>query len=124
MKDLIAKLEAATGPSRALNVDICEAVSDYSKEFYRQWCGLQPKGSSTTIRDFLRDRLSSSYTGSLTDARRLVPSDCNFAVGDAGPDDSPYACVTRGSTDYAASAATPELALCIAALRARDGGMG
>lgn len=118
MKDLIAKLEAATGPSRELDEQIKLALASASIS-----AGSSYRETVALVGGNLDDD-PLPYTGNLSTWRSLIPPNCSFAVGDAGPDDSPYACVTRGSTDYVASAATPELALCIAALRARDGGRG
>ncbi len=119
MKDLIEKLEKASGPSRELDEQIKLALAAHSisrRATYQETVALV--GGNL-------DDDPLPYTGSLATWQNLVPSDCHFAVGDLGPNDCPLACVTRGSTDYTGEAATPELALCIAALRARsDGGEG
>jgi hypothetical protein len=119
VKDLIEKLERASGPSRELDEQIKLALAAQSIS-----CRATYQETVALVGGNLDDE-PLAYTGSLATWRRLVPPDCSFSVGDTGPNDCPLACVTRGSTDYTGEAATPELALCIAALRARsDGGEG
>ena len=124
MKDLIAKLEAAAGPDGELEAVIWLAVTPGATR--HKWSYTHTATGRVCEVDETRDKFGHlisvpRYMESLDAARNLIPNDCTFAVGDCGEDGNSWACVTRGSTDYAASAATPELALCIAALRARDG---
>lgn len=63
-----------------------------------------------------------TYTRNLAHAKSLVPQDMQWAAGSCGEHDIPWACVTgndNAATDYAATAATEEIAICIAALMAR-----
>lgn len=58
-------------------------------------------------------------TASLDAAMTLKPSEMCWNTGEVGEDDYPWACITDGdSKDYAATGATPALALTAAALRA------
>lgn len=96
--DLIARLEAATGPSFALDCEINKAVGSAA------W---PPR----------------AYTASIDAALTLVPDDHDWslhcdngqAIAGCAPAD-PAGCSWADSR-----AATPALALCIAALRARAG---
>lgn len=107
--DLIARLEAATGPSFALDCEISKAAGSAA------W---PPR----------------AYTASIDAALTLVPDGCGWSAGwgQILPD-KPMgeARITRNAhfigydANYdvivKANAATPALALCIAALRARAG---
>lgn len=131
MKSLIAKLEAATGPSRELDAEIaCEvffpklrpAREDDHKPFQR---GVPPShGHIWCPTGFL---LADSFTSSLDAARKL--GGMLVFASDIGADGLPMVkLVTDTSTtpviEYTGIAPTLELAWCIAALRARDGGRG
>lgn len=61
------------------------------------------------------------YTESLTAAASLVPTRCQFTVGTCNEDDLPWACVTDAEwRDHTSNAAMPELALCLASIKARE----
>jgi len=76
-------------------------------------------------------RAERRYTRNLDFAKRLVPANCSWAVGNCGEDDGPWACVTANGEDqperadcpdYEASGVTPSVALAAAALLARAAG--
>jgi hypothetical protein len=106
--ELAARIERAEGPDRALDLEIArlqDAVvmrrndDDTANEEYTHW----------------------RYTGSLDAAMQLVPEGYNFSVdridGRGGAVVNPS---SFSSTAAIADAATPALALCAAALRARS----
>lgn len=133
--DLLARLEAATGPDRLLDAEIDCAVrfpdlrpaepDDFAGKY-----GYSP-GNIKVDTGFL---MSASYTRSIDAALTLVPDGCGWSAGwgQILPD-KPMgeARITRNAhfigydANYdvivKANAATPALALCIAALRARAG---
>lgn len=91
MRDLIARLEAATGPDRELDAEIADAVE------FDPTCLHSP-----------------AYTASIDAAMTLVPPDTGiWGVAKLGDQYTAHA----GNPDH--EGATPALALCIAALRAR-----
>ena len=101
-EDLAQRCEAATGPDRALDAEICQAV-------FGRFIGV------------------AKYTASLDAALTLVPGEAFWRVGHdgAGPDPSAFRAdvfQTPGTGLNVARSATPALALCAAALRA--GGEG
>ena len=115
---LLAKLEAATGPSRELDAQIAVAtgVSPHRMLQSALTCGCSPR-----------------YTASLDAAMGLVPDGYGWSVSTPWRDKAKArACVAdnaRGYFDAEAEmhygghdAETPALALCIAALRARLAG--
>lgn len=124
LADLIGRLARAQKASRILDIEICASVSDYSRSVYHRWCGLQPRGStSATVKDFLRDRISTRYTSSVDDALRLVPRGCEVAINiwrDGTAKASVWNFQDAASEHHGASAITPAIALCIAALKARS----
>ena len=84
MTGLIDRLEKAEKPSRDLDVEICELLTDYSRTEYSRWCGIQPRGASATVRQFLQDRLSTRYTASIDHALALFsPEDRLEALSSA-----------------------------------------
>lgn len=98
MEELIARLEAAEGADRELDVEIWRAV-----------------GSSTEL------RFRPEYTASIDAALTLVPEECLWRIGHEG-DDSPghfLAVAMPLGPQVHATAITPALALCMAALKAR-----
>lgn len=123
MKDLIDKLAKATAPCRALDRAIYEAAqldADMVKYEAESWfCatngsshGFNTKHGNPAVE--WCGRLP-SYTGSLDAALTLVPD--SIEQWDVCFDTYPIACVGRG--ENGAKGATPAIALCIAALRAR-----
>ena len=119
--DLIARLEAATGPDRDLDRAIAKAL------------GVMPLYE-------LRGQIGGSwpdYTASIDTALTLVPANALWgvkALWDQGPDANGGPKAYRGSVDvyevrdglfwkdnHLSLAPTPALAICIAALRAKEG---
>jgi hypothetical protein len=116
--ELIARLEAATGPDRELDAAIAVASGQYV--FEKRGRDRQEWFYSTT-RDYDRRclyyggtaRPLEAYTASIDAAFTLVPSTMNAAIDTR----KPAAATLGGEWVYAA---TPALAICIAALRAKD----
>ena len=102
MEQLIKDLEAATEGRSGLDERIYEAVKT----------DLTPPGHS--------------YSQSLDAALTLVPEGCDWASGHGKNSDGDvvtFACVGKedvAASAYDATASTPALALCIAALKARE----
>jgi hypothetical protein len=132
LPELIAALEAATGPSRQLDAEIARAV--YAPDgrvkqspFNGEWCVYHP----TQDRTLDRVRVL-QFTASIDAALTLVPEGWVWAVH--GPDSGnlAYACLCDRDViqppepwletypTQESHAATPAIALCIAALRARE----
>lgn len=132
MKSLIAKLEAATGPSRELDALIeCEyrkmeayalGLNDKQRS---HWKPIGAKGEVVDDQRIARYH-SLMYTFNTDAALSLV--DNKWWQIEPGCDGSFFAKVAPWDqhVDSIASTkgATPAIALCIAALRARDGGRG
>ena len=123
MKDLIAKLEAATEGSRELDADIyeaigCEVVRARKSRRGLNWCyrGHFPHGW-LAIRWEKMNHLTTSIDAALT----LVPEGMFWSIDSSG---SAYICQLdsggqRGSVRVG-DGESPALALCIAALKARQ----
>lgn len=131
---LIQRVEAAEGPSRELDAEIAcflrgytiHADTDPKAGWFAYWLG-EPEGS-----ECVNCREWPAYTASLDAAASLVPSGCLYmarTLWDGGGETaSGCATVTQYSAapdrmwvwDYSGNAATPALALCAAALRARQ----
>lgn len=120
MKDLIERLEKATGPDRELDLAIhivdsqCDPTSTYNKEHdCLEWFEYHPEvpgGASELLADPLP-----LYTGSLDAALTLVPAGVSWQVTN-GNDGAFYSFVDK--TEYQ-KGTTPAIALCIAALKAQ-----
>jgi hypothetical protein len=113
MKELIARLEKATGQDRELD----DAIS---------WRVDHPRVLRYTSRDE-HDRLIKTaalgYTKFIDASLLLVPPDCLWNVRAAGlsRDANIFgATAERGGKRFEALATTPAIALCIAALKARS----
>lgn len=135
MRDLIARIEAATGPDRALDVAIVAAITPGIVGVERG--PLAPDTCSYLFRyDPPRAWSASwlpvpSYTASIDAALTLVPDDHWWEVGRSCGDNSAMRnfgarrgcfsarAVPWGASPRLSSAPTPALALCAAALRAR-----
>lgn len=125
MKELIEKLEALEGPDRELDAQIAVAGGQFER-LAKTVAGtfVYPGG----IRD---GRRPPAYTASIDDALSLVPDGLAVEVGvyPAGDDMPPEGSFARVSDDClgdgpgweedAYKGATPAIAICIAALRAR-----
>ena len=111
MDDLIARLEASTGPSRDLDVLIAQAVGE-------------PWGAGGYSIGGNWGERAARYTASIDVALTLVPAGLGWGV-DAPPD---MPCVARCQWPQTpgmkapmhAHGATPAIALCIACLKARS----
>ena len=104
---LIAALEKAMRPDRELDRQIGEAV-----------------GAEMGLSGDVVGLGYARYTESLDAALMLVPEGYVFATGDCSEEDEAWGCVTAPDPDNrdfdCRSAATPTIALCIAALKARQ----
>ena len=114
--ELLAALEAATGPSRELDAEI--AASEKWTRFSDYW--LSPSGRQ-------RQYHPPAYTASLDSALTLVPEGRMWFVGHMDPSDMRYAATISeigniGAALWRGVHATPALALVIAAIRARGEG--
>ena len=107
---LISRLEAAEGPDRELDEDIGRAIG-WAYQTYNSWRPPTPPHFHCPLPEF---------TASLDAAVGLVQEGCNWCVGA-----SPTAAYCYYEDDENAlmswqHGATPALALCIAALKARE----
>lgn len=126
---LSERVEAATGPDRELDAEIAVAVSGdvgaivvppYERFLFSHKPGWWRDGTN-------KSHSAPSYTASLDAALTLMPSDAFWRLGHDGDGADPsefraqVLVPTLGSIDAhgAAFAATPALALCAAALKAR-----
>jgi len=110
IESLTAKLEGATKPSKALDKSIAKAFGTF--EIRREFCG----GMEADEWEFYPN-----YTASLDAAMRLVPEGCEAYVtrirsGRGKAFVGPNGCQNEFLIPIHA---TPALALCIAALKAR-----
>lgn len=112
---LIARLEKATGADEILDIDIFEAVGRPAWDEAIHNASLECRNKSKLVRAAAR------FTVSYDAAAGLVPKHHSLALGDCNEDGQPWACLTDADgTDFAATGATPVIALCIAALKARS----
>ena len=117
-EELIAALEKAEGPSRELDCEIAMHRMPELRGFARigeDW--VHPQYS--TIRTYAIE-----YTASIDAALTLVPEgwDWSVVLAERFEDKNPASCqvIQRGRLKFHTThAATPALALCIAALKAR-----
>ena len=110
LEELIERLESAAGMDRALD----DAIAQYL-------------GST-----FIRDKFSTGtwlfgpapqFTSDFNVALRIKPDNCTWAAGDCNEDNECWACITPHTEpcpDYYGEGATEAIALCIAALKARQ----
>lgn len=128
LQDIIARLEAATGPDRELDRDICLLVGPYRSDLWEK----HPDHSNllrtkdATANDWV---VAWNYTGSLDAALTLVPENHRWTISseefDGGGDPIlPSAFVGLFGADYSPDqfnvAKTPAIALCIAIMKARS----
>ena len=120
---IIERLGKATGPDRALDRAILRFVSGRVTRdetfIYGSKHGTREieRAYSFNICCLFAPR----YTASFDAARSLMNRHHTFAAGDTNEDDLPWACITDcAGADYAATAATTPIALCIAAVRAHE----
>lgn len=117
MKDLIERLRNATGPDRQLDEAIATAIGWTKKPWQAGACWLPPGGKTTT------DRKTSlpKYTASIDAALTLVPKGWTSTIHVTinGGHAEIWANESRHIQD-GASLVNAAIALCIAALRARE----
>ncbi len=121
--DLIARLEGATESSRELDAFICWMVNPHPQGSAGPDWWLLPQGTQQHV-----PTISPHYTTSLDAALTLVPPECSSWEldwnGHSGALHGKACCatiyLTGSSTQYNGDAPTPALALCIAALKARE----
>lgn len=109
MRDLIERLEKATGPDRKLDSDICDFV--FGKQpWYApspEWCRLYHAEPTSSI-----------------DAARTLSDWVLLTLSDIGADGLPYAVLgdpsQSPSVEVTGIGATPAIALCIAGLKTRS----
>lgn len=116
MKDLIERLEKATGPDRELDVLIAAARDGATAEWqaYKNEFAFHRDGSWVSVHPLL------PFTASIDAALTLVPDDERVIMGrHQTVGTRPWAQVGRPANGSDSTAPTPALALCIAALKAR-----
>lgn len=130
MKDLIERLEKATGPDRELDAQIMVATNSIKRRAFYLWISTQPKGTNPSMIDYARCA-ASKYTASIDAALTLVPKGMELKMKYR----SGYACANVGTynqrlmqfASYGFSEEgghfrdpSPAIAICIAALKARQ----
>lgn len=129
MQDLIEKLKAATEGSRKLDTQIeaCRLGEDWYpsiSEISGEWLCFSKSKFRDAAKKFPECRAAPAYTRSLDAARALVPSTLQWRVGADVENGAGWAVVGRADfddfTETIADAATPEIALCIAAIEAGE----
>lgn len=108
--ELIARIESATGPDRELDCRIWCAVERQNFDVCRQ-----------VVPNF-GEWLAPSYTASIDAALSLVPDGHQWSLSECAMPDRYYAGLgsrKASGRSFVAQAATPALALCAAALKAR-----
>lgn len=113
---LIARLEAAQAGNRELDAEIAKAIGlDVDED---GWVV-----TVSVVQDFPAVTFVEPYTTSLDAAISLIPEGCLWKVGHAGdrhPGIFEALIMPRNGPDPHARAATPALALCAAAMKARS----
>lgn len=115
---LIERIEAAKGPDRELDVEIAFASGWRMRDGYWIW----PKRFRLPIGNLAEPPF---FTGSIDAAETLVLDGYQWSVGSCGENDGPWACVElhdfdKGCPDFTGTGETEALALCAAALRAKE----
>ncbi len=126
LTEIIARLEAATGPDRELDAAIDDAVRPEGHTF---WCAEElpvhdvlPSGIAVVIRHELQ---CGRYTASVDAALTLVPEGWHWTVYDTDGTEKSFAAIqieppSYSSAPFCGSASIPAIALCIASLKARS----
>lgn len=122
VSDLIAKLSAATGPSRELDAEIAVVVNGgeivwKQTRYTMEQHPARRYASAQHIGGYGFDHVP-EYTASLDAALTLVPDEYDWVIGKTNSGLTVYAKVGPNIEEFAD---TPALALCIAALKAREG---
>ena len=117
LTELADRVEALEGPCREVDALIWDALGLVSESHCRLWCRMD--GRTDVTRAMFLAAWSPEYTASLDAAMALVPVQSLDKVtiqtfGGPGPMALVY------PNERFCSAATPALALCAAALRARE----
>lgn len=126
LSDLIERLEKATEGSREIDALIeCEirrfqaCAVGLNDEQRSHWKPVGSKGEVIDDQGFTRYH-APLYSQSMDAAISMIPRPMCWSGGESNEDDQPWSCITDGEgRDYAATGATPIIALCIAALKAR-----
>ena len=108
--DLIARLEAATGPDRELDAEIVAYLCERDRD------AIIPKGCRIGYSDFVAAGAFPYYTESIDAALTLV-GDMLWMVNS---DRIAWIIGEDGKTRGYGAGANPAIALCVAALRARE----
>lgn len=122
MADLIARLETAPGPDRALDIEIWDTVEAWPKEPTLPDWRTAPNGRPVHAALF-----APNYTGSLDDAMALIPEGWFIDLHDWRWCEDPRwnaHVVPRGVSDVTTNGRAPTAApaVCAAALKARAAG--
>lgn len=131
LSDLIARLEAAKEGSRELDAEIAVAVFETQKTdddlIYARPCAKGDNCAPGTYwhvqRSGMSLRTAFNYTTSLDAALTLVPEDLSWAVKSPGFQSLRKTFLVElesGDYQWCGEGWTPALALCIAALKARE----
>jgi hypothetical protein len=111
MDELIERLEKATGPDRELDAAIALAIGIPATKSY----GDEALGNFYRAPAYFKH-----YTASIDAAFTLVPEGCTAVFHLFNHRDGFWECdLGNTGADFCGQAATPALAICIAALRAR-----
>ena len=128
--ELIEKLERADGPSRELDEAIYELMGGCNHKRTKYYAVQSDTG--VTCLDCGKDtygaKYAPSYTASIDAAMTLVPEGFRWALGCNGIDSGhPVGTASVFSPEgamFKGSGATPAIALCIAALKAKEADNG
>jgi len=122
--DIIERLEKAEGPSRELDAEIWERLGLVDEKHCARWRAMDGRKDLTRER-FVR-AWAPEFTESLDAALTLVPEGWSWKLVHE-PHDGLYRVVMRQAPRleivalaYVVTKATPALALCLAALKARQ----
>ena len=113
--ELAERCEAATGPDRKLDMAIVHALSGVLGEPWPEATGMRMVEACDSFEDS-RDTVA-RYTASLDAAMTLVPEGWIWDVTSTG---TAWVMEDGGDPQLFGDAATPALALCAAALRAKE----
>jgi len=112
---------ASADETRALLEEAYEAVHGKSCDWFRYYGEIDQKHDARAFDNMLN---AEAY---LDAAMMLLPEGWMWSIGSDGPEEGPWACLTAIKDlceDISCCAATPALALCAAALIAREASNG
>ena len=133
LEELAKRVEALEGPDRAVDAEIYWAVKGFPAAAYSRAMSLRPKGAGqlSEMEWLKKSSLLPAYTASLDAAMSLLPS-MEGPCGQETHADFIIECTNGGLTiaamvghdnrDKCSWGNTPSLALCAAALRAKQEG--